>query len=257
MVTLNYIIALMKLKMSMAEIQVSTGITGLDDMLGGGYPIESIVMISGGPGSGKTINSLQYTMSAIERGEPVVYVNLEEPMVNKKRYSRAFGWDLDAAEKSGQLIALDFQLMSSIDGVVEPRNRKTGVTELSLEHEIAESVKQINAKHIIIDPLNSLMINARGVSEIRYLVHKLFETIRELHCTAVVTYEGVFKSDNFYSEMFLSDGVIALSKDLMDFQIIKTIRVDKMRGIDFDDQPRRYAISNNGMVVFDKEPVLI
>jgi len=51
--------------------------------------------------------------------------------------------------------------------------------------------------------------------------------------------------------------VIALVKDLRDFEIIKTVRIDKMRGIDFDDQPRRYTISNNGMVVFNKEPVLI
>ena len=257
MVRLNYLNTHLKVKMLMTETRVSTGVTGLDDMLGGGYPAESIVMVSGGPGSGKTINGMQYTMAAIDRGEPVVYVNLEEPMENKKRYSRAFGWDFDAAEKNGLLVALDFQLMSSVDGVVEPRNRKTGVTEFSLDYEITQSVNQIKAKHIVIDPLNSLMINARGVSEIRYLVHKLFESIRALHCTALVTYEGVFNPSNFYSEMFLSDGVIVLNKDLRDYQTIKTVRVDKMRGIDFDDQPRRYTITNTGMVVFDKEPVLI
>ena len=243
--------------MIITDTRVSTGISGLDNMLGGGYPIENIVIISGGPGSGKTINSLQYTISAIRRGEPVVYVNLEEPMDNKRRYSKAFGWDLGDAEKKGLLISLDFQLMSTVDGIVEPRNRNTGITELSLEYEISEAVKSIKAKHIVLDPLNSLMINARGVAEIRYLVHKLFEMIREHHCSALVTYEGVFKPDNFYSEMFLSDGVLSLNKDVLDFQTIKTLRVDKMRGIDFDDQPRRYTISNTGMVVFDKEPVLI
>jgi len=101
-----------------------------------------------------------------------------------------------------------------------------------------------------------VMINARG-NEIRYLVHKLFETIRNLDCTALITYEGIFDGSNFYSEMFLSDGVLALVKDLRDFEIIKTARIDKMRGIDFDDQPRRYTISNKGMVVFNKEPVLV
>lgn len=236
--------------------RVSTGVSGLDEMLGGGYPRGSVILISGGPGSGKTINSLQYTMAAIKRGEPVVYVNLEEPMDNKKGYSRSFGWDLNAAEKEGKLVSLDFVLSSTVDGIVEPRNRKTGITELSLESEIMAAVNQIDAKHVVIDPLNSVIINARG-AEIRYLVHKLFETIRNIGCTALITYEGIFDGANFYSEMFLSDGVIALVKDLKDFEVIKTVRIDKMRGIDFDDQPRRYTISNNGMVVFNKEPVLI
>lgn len=237
--------------------RISSGVTGLDNMLGGGYPEKSIVIVSGGPGSGKTIKSLQYTNAAIQRGEPVVYVNLEEPWINKKRYCRNFGWDLDIAENNGLLIALDFQLKSSVDGIVEPRSRKTGITELSLEYEINESVKRNNAKHIIIDPLNSIMINARGAAEIRYIVHKIFETIRDLDCSALITYEGVFEVDSFYSEMFLSDGVISLNKDLREFQTIKTLRIDKMRGIDFDDQPRRYVITNTGVVVFDKEPVLV
>lgn len=240
----------------MSVQRVSTGVTGLDEMLGGGYPLGSVILISGGPGSGKTINSLQYTAAAIKRNEPVVYVNLEEPMENKKGYSKSFGWDLDAAEREGKLVSLDFVLTSTVDGIVEPRNRKTGVSEISLESEIISAVNQINAKHVVIDPLNSIIINSRG-AEIRYLVHKLFETIRSLDCTAMITYEGVFDGQNFYSEMFLSDGVIALVKDLRDFEVIKTVRIDKMRGIDFDDQPRRYTISNNGMVVFNKEPVLI
>lgn len=226
-------------------------------MLLGGYPEKSIIMVSGGPGSGKTIKSLQYTYAAVQRGEPVVYVNLEEPWANKKRYCKNFGWNLDSAENDGLLLALDFQLMSNVDGDVEPRRRKMGVNELSLEYELTDSVNSIKAKHIVLDPLNSVMINVRGASEIRYLVHKIFETIRDLDCSALITYEGVFEVDNFYSEMFLSDGVISLSKDLLEFQTIKTIRIDKMRGIDFDYQPRRYLIANTGMVVFDKELVLV
>ena len=226
-------------------------------MLLGGYPEKSIIMVSGGPGSGKTIKSLQYTYAAVQRGEPVVYVNLEEPWANKKRYCKNFGWDFDAAENNGLLIVLDFQLISKVDGDVEPRRRKMGINEHSLEYQMIGSVNRIRAKHVVLDPLNSVMINVRGASEIRYLVHKIFETIRDLDCSALITYEGVFEVDNFYSELFLSDGVISLNKDLRGFQTIKTIRIDKMRGIDFDYQPRRYLISGNGMVVLDKESVLV
>ena len=147
--------------------------------------------------------------------------------------------------------------MSKVNGDVEPSRRKMGINEHSLEYQIIATVNRIKAKHIVLDPLNSLMINVRGAADIRYLVHKLFETIRDLDCSALITYEGVFDMDNFYSEMFLSDGVISLIKDLREFQTIKTIRIDKMRGIDFDYQPRRYLITGTGMVVLDKESVLV
>jgi KaiC/GvpD/RAD55 family RecA-like ATPase len=58
-------------------------------------------------------------------------------------------------------------------------------------------------------------------------------------------------------EQFLSDGVILLQKDIREYQLIKTIRVDKMRGMQFDEQPRRYTITSRGFQVFNAESVLI
>jgi KaiC/GvpD/RAD55 family RecA-like ATPase len=58
-------------------------------------------------------------------------------------------------------------------------------------------------------------------------------------------------------EQFLSDGVILLNKDLRDYNLIKTIRIDKMRGTQYDEQPRRYMISTRGFQVMSKEPVLV
>ena len=54
------------------------GVPGLDEMLGGGLPEENILLVSGGPGTGKTIMSLQYIKSAVDRGEPCVYISFEE-----------------------------------------------------------------------------------------------------------------------------------------------------------------------------------
>jgi KaiC/GvpD/RAD55 family RecA-like ATPase len=58
-------------------------------------------------------------------------------------------------------------------------------------------------------------------------------------------------------EQFLADGVILLSKDVRDYQLIKTLRIDKMRGIAFDEQPRRYIITSRGFQVINTEPVLV
>ena len=73
----------------------------------------------------------------------------------------------------------------------------------------------------------------------------------------MITSEGLPKDNEFYMEQFLSDGVFLLGKDMMEFTMIKTLRIDKMRGIDFDDQPRRFVITSRGFQVFNTEPVLV
>ncbi len=244
----------------MADYQVNrqlTGIDGLDEMLGGGVPESSITLLCGGPGVGKTILTLQYMMTAIERGEHCVYVSLEEPIVKKSQNAKAFGWDIDKAEENDQIVTLDIYMVPHSQGVVEPIDRRRGKIQFSIENEIEMAVKRIGVKHIIIDPITSLLVHESRSGKKRHLIGQLFDTIRRLNCTAIVTSEGLPKENEFYMEQFLSDGVVLLGKDMLEFTLIKTLRIDKMRGIDFDDQPRRYVITPRGFQVFNTEPVLV
>ncbi len=237
--------------------RILTGVTGIDDMLGGGIPEKGILLLCGGPGVGKTIFTLQYMMAAVERGEPCVYITLEEPMEKKTLNARAFGWDIEKAEAADMIATLDIYMVPHSQGVVEQIDRKRGKIQFSIEHEIEAAVKRIGAKHIIIDPLTSLLIHESRSGKKRHLIGQLFDSIRRMNCTAIVTSEGLPKVNEFYMEQFLSDGVVLLGKDMLEFKLIKTLRIDKMRGIDFDDQPRRYVITNRGFQVFNTEPVLI
>jgi len=234
-----------------------TGITGLDEMLGGGVPEASITLLCGGPGVGKTILTLQYMMSAVERGEPCVYVSLEEPMEKKTLNARAFGWDLEKAEAKDMIATLDIFMVPQSQGVVEPIDRKRGKIQFSIENEIETAVTRIGAKHLIIDPITSILVHESRSGKKRHLIGQLFDTIRSLNCTAIITSEGLPRPNEFYMEQFLSDGVVLLGKDMLEFKLIKTLRIDKMRGIDFDDQPRRFVITPRGFQVFNTEPVLI
>ena len=226
-------------------------------MLGGGIPEKGILLLCGGPGVGKTIFTLQYMMAAVERGEPCVYITLEEPMEKKTLNARAFGWDIEKAEEDDMIATLDIYMVPHSQGVVEQIDRKRGKIQFSIEHEIEAAVKRIGAKHIIIDPLTSILVHESRSGKKRHLIGQLFDSIRRMNCTSIVTSEGLPKVNEFYMEQFLSDGVVLLGKDMLDFKLIKTLRIDKMRGIDFDDQPRRYVITNRGFQVFNTEPVLI
>lgn len=238
-------------------VRQGTGISGLDEMLGGGMPEKSILLVCGGPGVGKTIMTLQYMMAAAQRDEPVVYVSLEEPMEKKIKNATAFGWDIKKAQEEDLVETLDIYMVPHSQGVVEPIERRKGKIQFSIENEIETAVKRIGAKHIIIDPVTSILVHESRSGKKRFLIGQLFSTIRTLGCSAVITSEGLPSENDFYMETFLSDGVLLLGKDLLDYKMIKTIRIEKMRGIDFDDQPRRYVISSRGFQVFNKQPVLV
>jgi len=225
-------------------------------MLGGGFLAESIVLVCGGPGAGKTVLSLQYVAAALSRGEPCVYVNLEEPMQRKRAYARAFGWRLEEAEDAGSLAVLDYQFVprGSAVELVERASREYGFT---VESRIAEASRSVGAMHVVVDPLTSILVHEQSAQRKRGTVYGLYEAIRGLRCTALVTSESMPRDDAVYSESFLSDGVIYLQRDVIGFQLVKTVRVDKMRGVGYDEEPRRYAVTGSGLHVFNADPVTV
>ncbi|TRO54283.1 hypothetical protein E2P71_04510 [Candidatus Bathyarchaeota archaeon] len=237
--------------------RVSTGVSGLDEMFGGGIPKGSVVLVSGGPGVGKTILTLQYVMAAVKRGEPCVYVSLEEPMEKKIKNAAAFGWDVQKAIDEGKVEVMDLLVVPHSQGIAELFDRTRGKLQLSIEVEIERAIRKIGAKHLIVDPLTSILVHEQRSGRKRYVIGQLFDAVQNLGCSALITAEGIPKDTDFYMEQFLSDGLILLVKDLQDYKLVKTIRIDKMRGIEFDEQPRRYVISGRGFQVLSKEPVLI
>jgi len=238
-------------------VRVSTGVKGLDEMLGGGIREEDILLVSGGPGTGKTIMSLQFIASAVDRGEPCVYISFEESMKKKIEYAKGFGWDLQKAIDDDMLDVLDLYMIPQSQGYVDLYERVRGKLQFTLEKEIENLVNRIDAKHVLVDPLTSMLVHEHRSGKKRYLIGQLFDQIRQLGCTALIVNEGLPKDNDFYMEHFLADGVILLLKDIIDFKLIKTLMIDKMRGIDFDDQPHRYVINNRGFQVLSKEPVLV
>jgi len=229
----------------------------LNSMLGGGFPEGKIMIVFGGPGSGKTIMSTQFLVEGLKQGEAGVYISMEEPIKNIKENSKSFGWDLDAFEDEGLLRPLDLSQVPRDEKYVEPINFDRNNPKLSLQSDMISAVKTVGAKRLVLDPLTSILIHQSRAGKKRDLITRIFSTIRSLGVTALITSEGMPSPGDFFMEQFLADGVILLHKNIEDYKLTKTMRIDKMRGMDFDDQPRRYTVTQRGFQVFHAEPVLI
>ncbi len=237
-------------------LRVSTGVKGLDEMLGGGFPKRRVILLCGGPGAGKTIFCLQFLAAATERGESAVYVTLEEPMTFILENVDAFGWDLKEKERSNRLKLLNFYTVPYMAGS-ELRNRQSRGPTLSFIREVVGAVEAIDAEYVVVDPLTSIAIHEQREPARRYKISELFTELRKIGCTSIATSEISSSDGGFYMEEFLADGVVRLDKTVQNFNFVKTIRVEKMRGVKFDEQPRRYVIDERGFTVFHTERVRV
>src|SRR5690348_471789 len=78
--------------------RVSTGVTGLDSVLGGGLPPNHLYLVEGTPGTGKTTLALQFLLAGVARGERGIYVTLSESRLELGEVAASHGWSLDGVD---------------------------------------------------------------------------------------------------------------------------------------------------------------
>lgn len=243
--------------------RIPSGIDGLDKMLNGGLPSGRCILVCGGPGSGKTIFSMQFLYhGAIRFDEPGLYVSLDENTSQLKEEMAGFGWDIKKLEKKGDLVIVDASPIRRIPGRVKIGDLSIGKRDLSLVsliEIIKKKADRINAKRVVIDPITAMMFQYHEVSEGRTAILDLFEALTKLGTTNLITTElrSVTLEREIRTEEFLAHGVIVLHVFVSDREIVRGIQVEKMRGIAHDNQIRPYKITENGIEVFPQEEPLI
>ena len=226
---------------------VPSGIEGLDEILNGGFPKRRIILVTGGPGTGKTVFAIQYLYhGAVNLGEKGVFISLEEPIERIKENMRRFGFDLEKPIKEGKLSFVELTPIQF-----------TTIKPSGLIHLIREKVKP-GVERLAIDPLTTIMLQEKDIYQQRLDLMRLFKTLSELDCTAVVTSEARYAmlKRRFHAEEFLADGVVILHKIVLKGRVIQALQVEKMRGTLHDTQLRPYKITEKGIVVYPKERVI-
>ena len=205
----------------MDESRVPTGIDGLDNLIEGGIPKGSLVLLAGNPGTGKTVFGIQFLFKGAkdcdENGIYVSFAESEETIIYNM--SKLFGCDL-RNEVSGKVKILDF----------------TTVTEKGLGtllEIILEKVTELNAKRLVIDSFSAMAQAFKEPMEARSVLHNILgKLVRNLGCTTILIVEvpiGVEKI-GISVEEFVADGVIILRKDNYEGRLIREIEIEKLRG---------------------------
>jgi KaiC domain protein len=184
----------------MSKERVKVGIEGLDDMLGGGLIPNSICVIIGTYGTGKTTFSLNFIHEGLEKNENVIYISLEESKDRIQTYMKQKGWKPeDYLDKSLHILKLD------------PTDFNLANTRI--KKELPGLIEELNATRVVIDPISLFEDLFTSDSESRQEMYRFSEDIRDKRCTILMTSET--HRDNMFSSRhgiieYLADTVILL-----------------------------------------------
>ncbi|OFX15516.1 hypothetical protein A3K71_02390 [archaeon RBG_16_50_20] len=240
-----------------------TGIPGLDEILGGGFPQGRVVLVLGEPGAGKTILSTQYLANGIAKfGENGLFVSMEEGKGHYWREMSAFGWELEGAEKTGKFNFVDASPIRTIPGEVRIGKLTIGRQDfslISLLEVIRSSAKAIDAQRIVVDPISLLLYQYPDESQRRKALLDLVEALAETGATCLLSSElhrvGL-KGRIVQIEEYLVHGVILMQTIAAGRTMERIIQVEKMRETQIDRQPRPYRITEKGIEVYPRESVI-
>ncbi|MCC7569840.1 hypothetical protein KO465_00665 [Candidatus Micrarchaeota archaeon] len=238
-------------------MNLNSGIKGFDKVLGGGFPKNSIVLVIGGPGAGKSIFAEHYVYEGLKKGKKAVFLTFE---LNKKillEQGKMFGIDLQEHINKGTLILKEYD-MTKTNIVDIFKDLKTTIETNNPERVVIDSLSILSMYAEItagVEVLRSLDLAPRDIhlsSEVlkRGAVVGLINMLRKYEINALLIAEMAeghhYLTRDSFSE-FLCDGVVKLS--VLETSGKRYITVVKMRNAKHDLIPHKLELTQKGMVV--------
>ncbi len=224
-----------------------TGIPGLDELIGGGFPRNSVILLAGTCGAGKTIMSAQFLYTgASQHNEPGIYVTFEEEPESIRQTMETFGWDIRKLEEENK-----FKFIS-----IDPTLIKGFAEELVVA--LAEDVSDMGVKRVVFDSITYYALFFRDPYEFRKNLSYLRKRMTRMGCTVIMTSEMPYEKPElgrFTIEEFVADGVIVLYYLRTDHLRHRALEILKMRKSKHSSRLHAFEITDKGVVVHPAEVV--
>ena len=223
------------------DTRLSSGVPGLDALLGGGIPAGDVVMLAGATGTGKSTFGMLFAAEGLRRGESVVVAGFEEYPTDYLSRLRTFDVDPDAMVAAGRLrIAYLRPLDLSVDEALS---------------ELLASVGESGATRVVIDSLTGfeLALAPTFRADFRESLYRLVGALTATGVTVFLVHEAVATSAelSFTGDRvsFITDDIIALRYVELDGALQKVLSVVKMRRSAHSEAFWRYQLTPTGAVV--------
>ena len=208
--------------------RVPTGVVGLDPLLEGGFPKGRSILITGEPGTGKTILALQFLREGIKRGEKGVFVTADESPMDVIEQAASLGWDFEPYVQNQQLAILNaaghFNSLSSAQRQID-MHKAVG--------DLAGFVNQFGAQRLVLDPASPFVLArdsaARIQNQTRSLIQRLRASLPTTNLLTSYAAPGTAERSVHGVEEYLVAGAIVLEMIWKGGDFARSLIVEKMR----------------------------
>jgi circadian clock protein KaiC len=219
-----------------------TGISELDAVLGGGFLEGAVVLVSGNSGTGKTILSLEWLFNGANKfNENGVYITFTEPLFKTLRSLEGMAFYKRSVIEGEKIKILD----------IRKEFGKSAFREEKVLSFIENEVRKNGAKRLVIDSITAISYSLEDKARIRKFIFDLGTMLATLGCTTILTSEVSGDGYSVYGvEEFIADGILLLKRKKTGFQVVRTLEIAKMRGIEFQQGANAFRITTRGIKMF-------
>jgi circadian clock protein KaiC len=227
--------------------RASTGVPGLDHVLGGGLPTNHLYLVEGTPGAGKTTLGLQFLRRGVQEGERGLYITLSETAGELETVARSHGWSLDGVEIF-QLVTPEGLSPESEQSVLHPSEVELGETTQG----IMDAAERVKPGRVVFDSLSEMRLLAQNPLRYRRQVLALKSFFATRSCTVLMLDDCSAPQDELQLQS-IAHGVILLEQYVNAYgPERRRIRVIKMRGIPFRGGEHDCSLTTGGLQVFPR-----
>jgi circadian clock protein KaiC len=227
-------------------VRVSTGVPGLDSILGGGFPRNHLYLVEGTPGTGKTTLALQFLLAGQKQGARGIYVTLSESRRELHEVARSHGWSLDEIEVVE--LSTEANVGDETYTVFHP-------AELELQQTMSAvltAIEQSSPSLIVLDSLSEMRLLARDPLRFRRQILALKQFFAGRQCT-VLLLDDKTASEGDLQLHSLAHGVVVLEHVALEYGAERRrLQVTKLRGIRFWGGYHDFRIKTGGVTVYPR-----
>jgi circadian clock protein KaiC len=230
------------------SIRQTTGLTGLDEVLGGGLPSNRLYVVEGVPGSGKTTLALQFLREGVRLGQRTLYVTLSETLDELTDVAASHGWTLDGINLL-ELNAISDRLQEDANYTVyHPSDVELGETVRRIQGE----VERLNPERVALDSVSELKILSQTSVRYRREILGLKQFFAGRNCTVLVL-DDCTAGEGEQQLQSIAHGVIRMEREAREYGTTRRqIHIVKMRGVRFQDGRHDFVIQTGGLELYPR-----
>ncbi len=220
--------------------RISTGNPQADSILGGGFPSNSINIIMGQPGTGKTVFAEQLLFHNANSERPLLYLTtLSEPMTKVVSYAQRLGFfDVDQIGTAVLYDDLGAELVAKGPRALVPH--------------VLDAIKQLSPSVIVIDSFKAIHDLAESTPEMRGIISDLAGVVSAYDMTVFLLGEYTQENIEEYPEFAVADSIVQLERDALGARDERYFRVLKLRGSDYREGRHAFRITDTGLKIFPR-----